>query len=281
MSDRFAGMSVLITGGSSGIGLATAEAFAAQGANVAVVARHPGRLEDAVARVEAARRTPQQVVSGLAADVADLEQVLDAAKRAAEECGPIDILVNNAGIYIPGDFMDLPLESFRATIDIDLLGMVYLTRAVAGPMIERGSGHIINISSMAGYVGVFGYTSYSAAKFGVMGFSEVLRSELKPHGVVVSVVCPPDVDTPGLAVERTLRPPETEKIAGTVKAVSPDFIAGWILKAAAGTKYLYMPGFTNAALYRLKGVWPELFFAVFDHDIASVRRNGQVRRDVR
>lgn len=280
MSGRFRDRSVLITGGSSGIGLAAAEAFAAEGANVAIVARHPGRLAEAVTRIEAARRSQEQAVLGLAADVAELDQVLDAAARAADACGPVDILVNNAGIYVPGHFMELPLESFRDTIDIDLLGMVYLTRAVAGPMIERGSGHIINVSSMAGYIGVFGYTSYSAAKFGVMGFSEVLRSELKPHGVVVSVVCPPDVDTPGLAVEKTLRPAETEKIAGNVKAVSAEKIAARILKAASGRKYLHMPGLANALLYRLKGVWPELFFAVFDGDVAAVRKKGRVGRDV-
>jgi len=270
---RFDGAAVLITGASQGIGLATARAFAAEGARVALVARNAERLAAAVDVVRAARRSESQDVLALQADVADERAVAERVAEALDAFGRIDVLVNCAGIYVPKAFVDMPPELFRAHVEVDLMGVANVTRAVAPSMMARGSGSIVNISSMAGFVGVYGYSAYSAAKFGVMGFSEVLRSELKPHGVRVSVVCPPDVDTPGFAEERAIRPPETAKIAGSAKAASADEIARVVLKAARSSKHLWVPGLGNALLYRLKGVWPELFFWVFDRQIASVRKS--------
>lgn len=247
-----------------------ARAFAAQGARVTMIARDPVRLEQAAAAVREAAGSGDQRVLALPADVADEPAVRAAVERVHTELGCIDVLVNCAGIYVPQAFLDMEPDLFRAHVEVDLMGVANVTRAVAPGMVERGSGAIINVSSMAGFVGVYGYSAYSAAKYGVMGFSEVLRSELKPHGVRVSVVCPPDVDTPGFAAERAIRPPETAKVAGNAKVVSADEIARVILKAAAGTKHLWIPGASNAMLYRLKGVWPELFFWVFDRQIAEV-----------
>jgi 3-dehydrosphinganine reductase len=268
---RFDGSVVLITGASSGIGLATARAFAAQGAHLALIARNPERLEQAASAVRAAALASSQRVLAFPVDVADEQAAQDAVERTRADLGRIDVLVNCAGIYVPQAFLEMPPELFRAHIEVDLMGVAHVTRAVAPGMVERGSGAIVNVSSMAGFVGVYGYSAYSAAKYGVMGFSEVLRSELAPHGVRVSVVCPPDVDTPGFAAERAIRPPETAKIAGSAKTVSADAIARVILKAARSTKHLWIPGASNALLYRLKGVWPELFFFVFDRQIAQVR----------
>lgn len=272
---RFDGAAVLITGASQGIGLAAARAFAAEGAHVALVARNAERLAAAAEAVRADRRSESQRVLVLQADVADEQAVAKRVAEALDAFGRIDVLVNCAGIYVPQAFLDMPPELFRAHAEIDLMGVANVTRAVAPSMVARRSGSIVNISSMAGFVGVYGYSAYSAAKFGVMGFSEVLRSELKPHGVQVSVVCPPDVDTPGFAEERAIRPPETAKIAGGAKATSADEMARVVLKAAASPRHLWVPGFGNALLYRLKGVWPELIYWVFDRQIASVRKASQ------
>ncbi|GAV31690.1 MAG: SDR family oxidoreductase [Coriobacteriia bacterium] len=267
----FDGSVALVTGASSGIGLATARAFASEGAHVALIARNPERLEQAAAAVREAARSQSQRVLALAADVADERAVSEAVDRCLAELGRIDVAVNCAGIYVPQPFLEMSPELFRAHVEVDLMGVAHVTRAVAPGMVKRGSGAIVNVSSMAGFVGVYGYSAYSAAKYGVMGFSEVLRSELAPHGVRVSVVCPPDVDTPGFAAEKAIRPPETAKIAGNAKAVSADEIAAVILKAARSKKHLWVPGAGNALLYRLKGVWPELFFWVFDRQIGQVR----------
>ena len=138
-------------------------------------------------------------------------------------------------------------------------------------MIERGSGHIVNVSSVAGFLGVYGYTSYAAAKYAVMGFTEALRFEMKPHGVAVSVVCPPDTNTPALERERQLRPPETDAIAGTIKPIQSERVAEAILTGVDRGKYYIIPGFESRIFFRLKGLLPEVFFRIVDKDVRKVR----------
>ena len=140
-------------------------------------------------------------------------------------------------------------------------------------MVERGSGHIVNISSVAGYLGIYGYTGYSSAKFAVMGFTEALRFEMKPHGVRVSVVCPPDTDTPALAHERTLRPPETDVIAGNIKPISAEKVARAVVRAIGRGRYVVIPDALSAFYFRLKGIAPEVFHAIVDSDVAKARRS--------
>lgn len=272
MSD-FAGRTVVVTGGSSGIGLATAALFAERGAHVAIVARDAGRLEKARDEVEAARRDAGQRVLGLAADVAHRGSIFDAMEDVRERLGTPDVLVNCAGIFYPGKFESMPEEWFREHLEVDVLGVIHATRAVVPGMIERGSGHVVNVASVAGFIGcVYGYTAYSAAKFAVMGFSEALRSEMRPHGIRVSVVCPPDVDTPGLAKEKSMRPPETDRVCGNMAAIKPETVAAEIVRAVEKGKYYVIPGIAGKLYFRLKGLLPGLFFAITDGDVAKARR---------
>ena len=157
-------------------------------------------------------------------------------------------------------------------VGTNLLGMMYAARAVAPGMIARGHGHIAMVSSMGGLVGVYGYSAYSASKFGVVGFAEVLRNEMKPHGVGVSVLCPPNVDTPGYAREITTEPAETAKINGNVRAVSPESMGRVFVEAVERRRYLILPKLSHRVLYRVKGLVPEVFYAWFDHDVATVQR---------
>jgi 3-dehydrosphinganine reductase len=268
---RIEGAYAVVTGGSSGIGLACAEALAAAGAHVGMIARNPARLAQAHERVWAARRSPDQRVTSASADVGDFQQVREAI-ASLDSGGTPDIIINSAGIFVPGYFQDMEPELFRQHLDINVMGVINTAKLVAPGMIARGSGSIVNVASVAGYIGVFGYTAYSTAKFAVIGFSETLRQEMRPHGVGVHVVCPPDVDTPGLAVEKSLRPPETERIAGAIKAISPEKVAAAVLKGIANGRYMIIPDISSSFYYRLKGIVPELFYAVFDRDVRKARR---------
>lgn len=270
MTKDLAGKTVVVTGGSSGIGLATAKAFAARGANVAIVARDEERLAQAKKDVESASRGGS--VIAISADVADRDAVFAAIAQVEKELGVPDVLVNSAGIFIPDNFETMDEDLFRSHMDIDVLGPIWATKAVVPAMIERGSGHIVNIASVAGFIGVFGYTAYSTAKFAVMGFSEALRQEMKPLGIKVSVVCPPDVNTPGLAIEKSLRPDECDKVCGNIKAIPPEKVAADILKAVDSGRYLVVTGGISKTYFRLKGLVPELFFAVMDGDVSSARK---------
>jgi 3-dehydrosphinganine reductase len=138
---------------------------------------------------------------------------------------PVDVLVNNAGVVLPGRFLELPSAEFRRMMDINYFGAVHTCRAVLPSMVARRRGHVLNVASLAGVIGIYGYTPYAASKFALAGFSQALRAEMWPHGVGVSVCLPPDTDTPQLAFENQYKPAETKAIAGNVKTLSPDQVA--------------------------------------------------------
>lgn len=265
-------MHVLVTGGSSGIGLATAERAARRGAHVTLVARDTVRLEAARESVMAARASGAQRVAAHSADVASWSAMSDTVREAEVAFGPVDVLVTSAGYCYPARFVDMSAAEIEDQIGVNLLGTVYATRAVAPSMIERGHGHIAMISSMGGLIGVYGYGGYSPAKFGVIGLAEVLRCELKPHGIGVSVVCPPNVNTPGYAREVAIEPPETARINGNAKAMHPDAVARHVIAAIDRRRFMVLPGAGYGLLARLKGLVPEVFFAMFDRDVAAARK---------
>ena len=269
MADR---TSVIVTGGSSGIGLATARLYVARGCDVAIVGRSAEKLATAQAELLGMVTGERQRIAIRQADLSDIDQATAAIDSlVADGFGP-DILVNSAGVIVPGEFATMPLENFESNLTNGYWSVVYPCRAAVPHMMARGSGHIVNVSSVAGYLGIYGYTGYSSAKFAVMGFTEALRFEMKPAGVSVHVVCPPDTDTPALAYEHTLRPPETDIIAGNIKPIPAQKVAEAIVRGVDRGKYLIIPDALSAFYFRLKGLLPELFFMIVDGDVKKARK---------
>lgn len=263
--------SVIVTGGSSGMGLATAKLYASRGCDIAIIGRSADKLAAAVAELQALTTASGQRVESRAADLSDFQAARDAIDSlVASGFGP-DILVNSAGVIVPGEFATMPLSNFESNIDNGYWSVVYPCRAAVPHMLARGRGSIVNVSSVAGYLGIYGYTGYSSAKFAVMGFTEALRFEMKPHGISVHVVCPPDTDTPALAYEHTLRPVETDVIAGSIKPISPEKVAASIVRGVERGKYLIIPDALSSFYFRLKGLLPEVFFAIVDGDVKKAR----------
>jgi 3-dehydrosphinganine reductase len=141
-------------------------------------------------------------------------------------------------------------------------------------MIERKSGYIVNISSMAGFLGVFGYTAYGASKYAVRGFSDALRAEMKPHGIGVSVVFPPDTDTPQLSYEKQFKPAETKELTGSGGMMDPERVAKIILSGIERGKYLILPGIENKIIYRLSGILVNTVYPVMDWLIAQAQNKN-------
>lgn len=268
----YTGTDVVVTGGSSGIGLATAVAYAERGANVAIIARDPEKLERAKAMLESARISPDQQFLVVSADLSRLESARAAIERVVSSGMSIDILVNSAGVIVPGVFETMSPEDFLRNIEHGFLSVVWPCKAAVPYMVAAGKGHIVNVSSVAGFLGIYGYTGYSSAKYAAMGFTEALRFEMKPHGVHVHVVCPPDTDTPALAYEKTLRPPETDVVAGNIKAIPPAQVAEAIVRGVAKDRYFIIPDALSRFYFRLKGILPEVFFMIVDGDVAKARR---------
>jgi 3-oxoacyl-[acyl-carrier protein] reductase len=181
----------IITGAAQGIGLATALKFAAEGARVVVADLRPEPVEAAVASVRAAGGQ----ALGVVVDVTDRMQVDEMVRRALEAWGRIDTLINNAGITKDARLLKMTDEQFDAVIAVNLKAVFACTQAVAGTMVEQGSGAIVNASSVVGLYGNFGQTNYAATKAGVIGFTKTWARELGPKGIRVNAVCPGFVRT--------------------------------------------------------------------------------------
>lgn len=176
---------VIVTGGSSGIGLACAEVFARAGARVVITGRNEDRLREAAQQLSAKGYT----VLLKAGDVASEKDILRMVEETVSTFGRIDILVNNAGISMRALFEELDLKVFQQVMDINFYGTVYATKYCL-PHILKSKGSIIGISSINGYRGTPARTAYTASKYAMQGFLEALRTEVMKRGVHVLVACP-------------------------------------------------------------------------------------------
>jgi NAD(P)-dependent dehydrogenase (short-subunit alcohol dehydrogenase family) len=222
MSPSFSGRTVLVTGASRGIGLATARRFAELGAQVGLVASDQQRLAGAAADVGA----PHHVV---AADLTDPAECSRAIAEVTAALGPVDVLVSCAGVLRRDFIEDVSPADFEQSYRLHVGAPIWLTQGVLAGMRERGHGRIVLVSSELGLIGGPSYASYCASKWAMVGLGEVLAHELAGSGVRATVVCPGDVRTDQLEEEHEWGP------TGGVepeKAMSPDYVARAIVRAA-------------------------------------------------
>jgi short-subunit dehydrogenase len=260
-----------IPGGSTGIGLAIAKRLAARGADVALFARRVEPLIRAAQEVRAAGRRESQRVAWRQLDVADAPQVSAVFADAVAELGAPDILINCAGRAIPDYFERISLPQLDETMRVNFYGCWHAVSALLPHLRDRG-GYIVNVSSLAGLIGVFGYTDYAASKFAVVGFSEALRSELAPRGITVSVLCPPDTQTPGFDRENATKPAETHAVSAGASILSPEAVADALLAGMARRRFIIIPGRAGRLGYLTKRVFPRLLDWVMDRQIRTARR---------
>lgn len=219
----FHGKTVLITGASSGIGKESAILFAKRGANLVLVARRTDLLE--LLATDLKKFDVTTLVCRC--DVSKKEEVQNMVKAALEKFGTVDILVNNAGFAIYGSVSDLSIDEIESQMGTNYLGMVYCVKNLLPSMIQNGSGHIVNVASVAASFGLPGIASYCATKHAMLGFSEGLKHELQGTGVGVTVVSPIMVrtnffDHPSFKMMPKYSP----------TSLSPRDVAGAILRAA-------------------------------------------------
>ena len=235
---------LLITGASSGIGAAVARRFAGAGYRLVLSAR---RIERLNALVQEIRSQGGQALP-VAADLNRLEDIHHLVQSVLEGAGQIDLLFNNAGFGRLDWLEELqPIEDVQGQIQVDLVGLIWMTHAVLPHMIERRSGHIINMASLAGWVAPPTYSVYAAAKFGVRGFTEALRREVSSYGIQVSGIYPGAVDT-----EFSERAGIRRKTGITTPArlrLSPDDVAQAVLRLAQRPRRaVILPGFMRWAI---------------------------------
>jgi NAD(P)-dependent dehydrogenase (short-subunit alcohol dehydrogenase family) len=240
--ESLSGKRCLITGAASGIGRETAIAVAGHGAELFLTDRDGEGLERVAAEIRGAGGT---VAHFATADVADHEAVVALAAEVHAVAPSMDVVMNIAGISTWGRIEELEHEHWRRTIEINLMGPISVLECFVPPMIEAGrGGHIVNVSSVAGLFGLPWHAPYSASKFGLRGVSEVLRFDLRKHGIGVSLVCPGAVKTPLVGtvdivgVDR--ESPKMRKLVALFekRAVTPEAVAERIVEAIERNRYM-------------------------------------------
>ena len=217
------GAVAVVTGASSGIGEAVAVGLAQRGAKVVLAARRKDRLDELADRIERAGGT----ALAIRCDVTDREQLASLPTVVKEAFGPCDVLVNNAGVPGGGTFANLSYQQIEDIVEVNVLGVMYGTRAFLPGMLKRHHGHIVNVASLAGRFATPGAAVYGASKHAVVAFSESLFYEVEDQGVLVTAVNPGFVKTEGFPLvgmdPRMIL--TMDKVAGAVVRVVRDDIA--------------------------------------------------------
>ncbi|WP_100407986.1 3-ketoacyl-ACP reductase [Bacillus solitudinis] len=207
MGQSLKGKTALITGAGKGIGKATAISLAKEGVNVGLLARTEEDLKKVAVEIEQYGVN----VAYATVDVSSLEQVEKAVNHVTTQLGAFDIVINNAGVAKFGGFLELTPEEWKNIIDINLMGVYYVTRTVLPQLINKNGGDIINISSTAGQKGAPVTSAYSASKFGLLGLTESLALEVRKHNIRVTALTPSTVATE-LALKENLTDGNPEKV---------------------------------------------------------------------
>jgi dehydrogenase/reductase SDR family protein 7B len=265
---KFTDQVVWITGASSGIGEATARAFAREGARLVLSSRRPAELE----RVrQSCARPEQHVIAPL--DLARSDAFERIVAEVVQRVGRVDVLVNNGGISQRALAMDATLEVERALMEVDYFGTVALTKAVLPSMRARRAGHVVVVSSVMGYIGTPGRSTYAAAKHALHGYFDSLRAELWREGIKITIVCPGYVRT---AVSDHAVGPTGEKHgrtdASTARGIAPERCAAALVRGVArGREEIYVGGGEVIAIY-LKRLAPWLLSRIVRRMKFSVDR---------
>ncbi len=187
------GKTALVTGAASGIGRESALAFGRRGASLVICDVDEPALKETESQLQALGRD----VLARRVDVANPDEMRGFAEDTHARVGPVDILMNNAGVGLGAGFLETPLEDWDWILGINVRGVVHGCHYFVPPMVERGAGgHVVNVSSMAGYIPAEALSAYVTTKYAVLGLSESLRGELRRHGIGVTAICPGIIDTP-------------------------------------------------------------------------------------
>lgn len=249
---------VYITGGASGMGLLAACELARQGAHIVIFNRQAAAASVAVRTIEAMRCRADQKVASYLVDVSQREPVLAAFALAQRAVGAADKVIHMAGIGGVAAMVDMDYAMFDRIMQVNLYGTRNVVEAALQMMRPRRSGQIVLAGSMGGFVPVFGYTAYGTSKFAVIGFAQCLRYELKTLGIRVSCFCPGEVNTPGLASERSRPHPATTAMKAIGGTLSERHAVQGLMAGMARGRFLIIPGLRSKLVFwalRLTPPW--------------------------
>ncbi len=263
---------VVITGGSSGIGYAIACELLKLGAHLALIARCSNKLEEAAKRLRPLTGGETRIEI-FPCDISVHQQVQQTVRQIHQQMGSIDVLINNAGIMRCGRFSEMQDKDFEESWNTNYLGALYMSRAV-WPYLKQHKGKLSFVCSVAGYLGLIGYTAYSPTKFAMSGLADALRMEGKQEGVAVSIMYPADVNTSFLAYELQHALPETKALNRNIRVKEADEVAAIYVKGLQTGDYEIYCDLKSRFYRKLRVMLPSVFFREVDR-IALIMRNNK------
>ncbi|HYP91446.1 MAG TPA: SDR family oxidoreductase [Polyangiaceae bacterium] len=271
----FAGWRALVTGASSGIGLELARALVKEGAAVCIAARDEPRLAAAVSDLSALAPPGTPPPCFVSMDVTSPEAIVSGVNQVVAKLGGLDLLINNAGYALPGYIDELDDRAYVEMMAVNYFGPMRLSRQCLEHFIAQGEGRIVNVTSMLGFMGTFGYSAYCASKYALSGYTEALRQDALPFGVKVHLCYPPTTDTPGLARENENKPPEAWAIEGKSRAFSATRVAREILRGVRAGKFHIVVGWDSWFIWLAQRLAPWLVRFVVDRVLRKELRARQ------
>ncbi|MBN1799184.1 MAG: SDR family oxidoreductase [Spirochaetales bacterium] len=267
----FWGTSSIICGGSKGIGKAIAADIVQYGGSVLIIARNKQGVEKALTELKQKRINNKQIIEGQSCDTTSEKAVNRIFSDFIKKYGVPDYLINNVGYSYPQYIEKLKLTDYKRNMETNYYGQVIPTLFLLPHFIRARKGHIINVASMLGYFGIMGYAAYCPSKFAVVGFSEVLRHELKPYNIKVSILYPPDTDTPGYEKENQSKPKECKALSESAGLLAPEQISNALITGILKDKYQILPG-QAGFIYKMYRHFPGLVRKIIDGDYKKIRK---------
>ena len=269
----FENKTAIICGGSEGIGRAIAGRIVQMGGSVCLNARRPGPLEATARHLRTLAPLDSQFVDTIASDATDMESLKPQIDQFIAERGLPGYLINAVGYAYPQYVEKLTLADFRRNMDINYYGQLVPILIMLPHFMEARRGHIVNVTSLAGYIGMIGYATYAPTKAAITALSEVLRNELRPYNIRVSLLFPPDTDTPGFEIENQTKPEELLMLSEKWSRVySAEEVADACIEGILKGKFEILVG-DQRYLRTLSRLFPGLTRYIIDRELANARKN--------
>ena len=258
-------------GSSTGMGRETAKLFVQIGGSVLMVARRQNILEEAAEEIKQYISNESQFVEILSCDATDMEKLRSLLEEFIKNHVVPDYLFNLVGRAIPGYIEEYTLDDFKENMNTNYYGQLVPTLIILPYLMKEKKGHIIYFSSILGYMGMMGYGAYVPTKFAIVGLAEALRNELKPHNIKVSIIYPPDTNTPGLSTEKEGKPPECVIMSETGGLLEPNEVAEYIINKVMENKFHISPGRAKSIRY-INRIFPKLVRWFMDRDYRKAKK---------
>ena len=265
-------MNALITGGSSGIGLAVAHRLAKEGINIFLISRNQAKLELAK---EAVSSKHEVNVSVHSCDVTNYNKIAYLINEIDQKF-PLDYIICSAGQITCGKIDETNILDFRKTMDVNYFGTLYTCMVGMSVMKKRYKGHLGIIGSVAGYFGAIGYGGYSPTKFALTGLAECIRMEAADYGIQATIIYPPDTDTPLLEWEKKHTMDECLALSKKAKVISPNLVADKLYKAMQKNQFEVYCNYQSKIIRSIRVLIPSIYFNWLDRVVRKDREKRKV-----